>query len=124
VPALASRGVLPLLTQPYEGNITIIPPMGVDDLAELLRNPSRARLLHAMGVGERAAWPHISWIRVHCLVERTLDDCVHRVRQRLCDLAASRTASAARGGAAGGPGLGAGMRGASGSVLMAALPSF
>jgi len=96
LPSLAARGVLPFLTQPYEGDLTLMPPLGLEDFAKLLENPSQERVVAAILTGQRMTWPHIPWVRVNCLVEATLEACVRRLRRRLRDMAAS--ASEGRGG--------------------------
>ncbi|KAA0157242.1 hypothetical protein FNF29_00594 [Cafeteria roenbergensis] len=83
MPSLAARGVLPFLTQAYEGDLTLMPPLGPEDFAKLLENPSQERVRAAILTGQRMTWPHIPWVRVHCLIEATLEACVRRLRRRL-----------------------------------------
>lgn len=89
IPSLTGRGVLPFLTQAYEGDLTLMPPLGLEDFAKLLENPSQARVKEAIAVGQHMTWPHIPWLRVHCLVEATLDACLRRLRGRWAGLAAA-----------------------------------
>lgn len=57
------RGLLPLVTQAYEGDCTIVPKWTWEDLAGLLRNPTRERFDQAILVGQRATWEKLSWVR-------------------------------------------------------------
>jgi hypothetical protein len=41
--------------------------------------------MELLSVAERNTWPHIPRIRAHCLVEKTLDKCVQRLRQRITE---------------------------------------
>jgi predicted acylesterase/phospholipase RssA len=86
LPSITGRGVLPFLTQAYEGDLTLMPDLGLQDFAKLLENPSQDRVKEAIAVGQRMTWPHIPWLRVHCLVEATLDACLRRLRGRLAAL--------------------------------------
>lgn len=70
-------------SQKYQGDLTLIPRIGWVDVMQLLSNPSVDRLRHAVLEGRRMTWPHITWLRMHCLVEFTLEQCVHELRERL-----------------------------------------
>lgn len=69
--------------QKYQGDLTLMPRIGWVDVTQLLSNPSTDRLRHAVLEGRRMTWPHITWLRMHCLVEFTLEQCVHELRERL-----------------------------------------
>ncbi|TMW64494.1 hypothetical protein Poli38472_011374 [Pythium oligandrum] len=76
-------GVIPLITQKYEGDITICP---TDEFAMqyLLRtsltNPTRDTFAHIVKAGERACWPHISRVRTMCRIEFALERAVRYLR--------------------------------------------
>lgn len=76
-------GFIPLLTQKYEGDITICPTDNIS-LAKLLRiclvNPSRENFPEIVKAGERACWPHISRIRTMCRIEFALERAVRYLR--------------------------------------------
>jgi predicted acylesterase/phospholipase RssA len=94
-PSVTARGVLPFLTQPYEGDLTVMPPLGIRDFARLLENPTQERIQEAILTAQRATWPHIPWVRMHCLIEATLQACVSRLRQRWRIKAAEAESAAA-----------------------------
>eukprot|EP00127_Corallochytrium_limacisporum_P005931 Clim_evm8s215 gene=Clim_evmTU8s215 len=72
----------PIISQKYEGDITVVPDVSVTDIAAFLSNPNQDMLAHAIAVGERSTWPYISIIRTRCKIEVTLDTCIKFVRQR------------------------------------------
>ena len=45
------------------------------------QNPTEQEYLDLLRVAEANTWPFISRIRSHCLVEKTLDKCVQRLRE-------------------------------------------
>eukprot|EP01135_Chromosphaera_perkinsii_P008205 Nk52_evm27s1178 gene=Nk52_evmTU27s1178 len=73
----------PILTQKYQGDITIVPDIAFRDVLKYLSNPTKSTLIECMQAGERATWPYISIIRTHCKIELTLDACLKRVRKQL-----------------------------------------
>ncbi|KJE89682.1 hypothetical protein CAOG_08476 [Capsaspora owczarzaki ATCC 30864] len=70
----------PMLTQRYEGDITIVPDLGLLDLAKVLGNPNEKDLQHYLRLGERCTWPYIPIIQNRLQVELTLDACLQQVR--------------------------------------------
>ncbi|TYZ65836.1 hypothetical protein PybrP1_008083 [[Pythium] brassicae (nom. inval.)] len=76
-------GLIPLLTQKYEGDITICPTDKIS-LAELLRivliNPNAATYPDIVKAGERACWPFIARIRTMCRIEFALERAVRYLR--------------------------------------------
>lgn len=80
---LLDIGFIPLLTQKYEGDITICPTDKIS-LATLLRiclvNPTRETFPDIVKAGERACWPHISRIRTMCRIEFALERAVRYLR--------------------------------------------
>lgn len=87
-------GLVPVITQKYHGDITIAPDFSVTDLMTILDNPSPEEFQAKILQGERNTWPVLSVIRMHCMIELMLDDCVHSVQKRLNML--ERKVSAAR----------------------------
>ena len=69
-----------ILSQKYDGDITILPSVGIRDYTTLVTNPTRETLWDAVMRGERAAWPQMSIIRNHCQIEMELDECIYRLR--------------------------------------------
>ncbi len=76
-------GLVPLITQKYEGDRTIVPPMTPHDLAQLLVNPDVDRVNYCVKAGERATWPHATWLKNSLLIEITLDDAIKELRKTL-----------------------------------------
>ncbi|RLN71997.1 hypothetical protein BBJ28_00024038 [Nothophytophthora sp. Chile5] len=76
-------GLVPLLTQKYEGDITICPTDKIPAttlLRTVLSNPTRETFPDIVLVGERACWPFISRIRTMCRVEFALERAVRYLR--------------------------------------------
>ncbi|KAF1335984.1 Patatin-like phospholipase, partial [Globisporangium splendens] len=76
-------GLIPLLTQKYEGDITICPTDKIS-LANLLRivlaNPTPETYPEIVKAGERACWPYIARIRTMCRIEFALERAVRYLR--------------------------------------------
>lgn len=76
-------GLIPLLTQKYEGDITICPTDKIS-LAHLLRivltNPNAETYPEIVKAGERACWPYIARIRTMCRIEFALERAVRYLR--------------------------------------------
>eukprot|EP00500_Bicosoecida_sp_ms1_P003676 CAMPEP_0203813622 /NCGR_PEP_ID=MMETSP0115-20131106/4822_1 /ASSEMBLY_ACC=CAM_ASM_000227 /TAXON_ID=33651 /ORGANISM="Bicosoecid sp, Strain ms1" /LENGTH=782 /DNA_ID=CAMNT_0050722497 /DNA_START=139 /DNA_END=2484 /DNA_ORIENTATION=+ len=79
----AGRWLVPVLTQRYEGDVTIVPPFALRDVTKLLTNPTRKAFYRYIDIGERCTWEKIPRLYTRCLVEFTLDECVRRLRARL-----------------------------------------
>lgn len=76
------KGVLPLITQKYHGDITLTPDIRLADLKGLLQNPNEETFLDARLRGERMTWPKLSTIRRRCSIEFMLSDCISALRDR------------------------------------------
>ncbi|KAI9592357.1 acyl transferase/acyl hydrolase/lysophospholipase [Syncephalis fuscata] len=74
-----------ILSQRYEGDITIIPDIAWSQFPHLLVNPSDEMMTESMLRGERATWPKIAIIRNHCQIELTIDEIIYRLRLRRFD---------------------------------------
>eukprot|EP00276_Gloeochaete_wittrockiana_P017150 CAMPEP_0184338866 /NCGR_PEP_ID=MMETSP1089-20130417/7481_1 /TAXON_ID=38269 ORGANISM="Gloeochaete wittrockiana, Strain SAG46.84" /NCGR_SAMPLE_ID=MMETSP1089 /ASSEMBLY_ACC=CAM_ASM_000445 /LENGTH=1055 /DNA_ID=CAMNT_0026665711 /DNA_START=214 /DNA_END=3378 /DNA_ORIENTATION=- len=85
VPRVVS-GFLPIVTQRYEGDITIVPSMTMDDYKNIFTNPSKELLEKATLESMRNTWPKLAIIRSHCRVEITLDECW----RKLCAMSEAR----------------------------------
>ncbi|KAH9101798.1 hypothetical protein LEN26_013873 [Aphanomyces euteiches] len=76
-------GLVPLLTQTYEGDITISIASQVSFLQmvkQVLTNPSPSHFHELVLAGERSVWPHLSRIRAMCRVEFALERAVRYLR--------------------------------------------
>lgn len=78
VPRVVSS-LFPHMTQPYEGDVTLMPEVNVRDLMGLFTNPTIEVVRDFIQRGERAMFPKLERVRLQCLVERTLDSCVDTV---------------------------------------------
>lgn len=110
----ASR-VLKLLSQPWEGDITMVLPASSFSTLKAIVNLSRDDLLRSLAEGQRAAWSKLSAIAANCDIEVTLDESLRfvtaaarreraRIRRR-----ASYVALPHAGAAGGGGGMRAGI---------------
>lgn len=73
-----------ILSQQYSGNITILPDFSMlNQLYELLRNPSRSFLLRETTLGARATWPKLSMIKNSCGQEFLLDKAITYLQTKL-----------------------------------------
>lgn len=76
-------GMIPLLTQKYEGDITICPTEKVPFVvlgSTVLANPTEESYARILKAGEQACWPHISRIRTMCRLEFALERAVRYLR--------------------------------------------
>eukprot|EP00178_Gracilaria_changii_P013940 TRINITY_DN3933_c0_g1_i1.p1 TRINITY_DN3933_c0_g1~~TRINITY_DN3933_c0_g1_i1.p1 ORF type:complete len:907 (+),score=123.19 TRINITY_DN3933_c0_g1_i1:5504-8224(+) len=71
--------IFPHFMQPYAGDVTIMPDVRLFDLRGLLRNPSTETVKDYVRRGEMQTFPFVDRIRLHCLIERTLDKSVEEV---------------------------------------------
>ncbi|KAH3668149.1 hypothetical protein OGAPHI_001903 [Ogataea philodendri] len=72
-----------ILSQPYSGDITILPEIRLTEMNKLLVNPTPEFLLDALVRGARATWPKVSIIKNHCSLEFSLDKAIAKIRSRL-----------------------------------------
>ena len=80
---LLGKGLLPLLTQKYEGDVTLVPRWGMNDLFELFKDPDKKRFDACKLEGERITWPKIEQLKQECQVERVMDLCTKQLRLKL-----------------------------------------
>jgi TAG lipase/steryl ester hydrolase/phospholipase A2/LPA acyltransferase len=83
---LLGKSVVPILTQKYTGDITIMPPLTFKGMVTILSNPTNEEYLEDLKFGERMTWPHISRMRLHVAIEFLLDDCRQSCRRQLARL--------------------------------------
>ncbi|GJD09851.1 Triacylglycerol lipase SDP1L [Galdieria sulphuraria] len=88
VPWIVSS-IFPVLTQPFEGDVTIMPGLGLSDIIHLFSNPTEEEIQEYIRLGEYYTFPKIDVVRHHTLIELTLDACVERVGKQLFDLSFS-----------------------------------
>lgn len=78
VPKLLTS-IFPHFMQPYAGDVTIMPDVRLSDLTKLLRNPTAESVQGFIRRGEIQTFPFLDRIRLHCLIEQTLDKSVEYV---------------------------------------------
>jgi TAG lipase/steryl ester hydrolase/phospholipase A2/LPA acyltransferase len=107
----ASR-LLKLLSQPWEGDVTMVLPVATLSMIKAVVNLSVEDIMRALSEGQRAAWAKLSAISANCDIEVTLDSCLRQVtaaaRRQRSRAERRASAAAALGGGAGGGGGGAG----------------
>lgn len=109
----ASR-VLKLLSQPWEGDVTMVLPASSISTLKAVVNLSREDLLRSLAEGQRAAWVKLSAIAANCDVEVTLDESLRQVTtsaRRARARLHRRASSAALANLGAGGGSGGAMRG-------------
>ena len=80
---LLGKGLLPLLTQKYEGDVTLVPRWGINDLFELFKDPDESRFNACKLEGERITWPKLEQLKQECQVEYVMDQCTKSLRLKL-----------------------------------------
>ena len=71
--------VLKLLSQPWEGDITMVLPASSFSTLKAVVNLSKDDLLRSLAEGHRAAWAKLPAIAANCDIEVTLDACLRSV---------------------------------------------
>eukprot|EP00002_Diphylleia_rotans_P036215 TRINITY_DN7959_c0_g1_i1.p1 TRINITY_DN7959_c0_g1~~TRINITY_DN7959_c0_g1_i1.p1 ORF type:complete len:575 (+),score=113.28 TRINITY_DN7959_c0_g1_i1:46-1770(+) len=77
--------ILPILTQPYMGDITIIPKPAFSDYIKVVSNPSISFVSSCTTLAERNTWPKVSLIQNMMLVEQCLEKCVRKLRRAISE---------------------------------------
>lgn len=70
-----------LMTQQWEGDVTVSVPGFFYSLEKLITNPTPAQLMEAVHQGEQAMWEKLSAVDCNCAVEVELDRCLARLTQ-------------------------------------------
>lgn len=81
--------LLSLMSQPYVGDITIVPKLTINDVINILAPSTPRSVKEAIDKGERATWPYISMIKNRCAVELALEEILYDLR---CTLVADSAA--------------------------------
>ena len=76
---LGASRLLKLLSQPWEGDITMVLPASSISSLKAVVNLSRGDLLRSLAEGQRAAWSKLSAIAGNCDIEVTLDEVLRQV---------------------------------------------
>jgi predicted acylesterase/phospholipase RssA len=65
--------LLSILSQRYDGDVTIVPDIAISDWVTLLSNPDKQFIKRAILRGEKSTWPKLSIIRNQMSIEMKLD---------------------------------------------------
>jgi len=74
---------LGVMSQTYQGHITIVPELSMNDYAQLLANPTPEWIRECILKSERNTWCLLSMIKHHTAIEVELDAAVQRLRGKL-----------------------------------------
>lgn len=71
-----------VLSQKYDGDITILPDISWVPLAQILANPTQQFMTRATREGERATWPKLDRIKNSVSIELALDACIKEMQTK------------------------------------------
>jgi len=91
-----------IISQKYQGDITIVPPVAALDYISLMKNPDHTELQKKVKLAEKASWQsklprlvnpslpshtplfsaELSIIEMHCRTEKVIDGILYRLRIR------------------------------------------
>jgi len=74
-----------IISQKYQGDITIVPPVTANDYIGIMTNPDHSELIQKIKKAERATWEKLSIIEMHCKTEKAIDSILYRLRVRLLE---------------------------------------
>ena len=78
---LGERGrSLTLLTQSWEGDVTIVMPATMKQYRGLIFNPTKSEYMFAFRQGQQNTWPKLHVIDANMRIEQCLDGCVAALR--------------------------------------------
>ena len=76
---LGASKFLKLLSQPWEGDVTMVLPVTTLSAVKAVINLSKDDVLLALSEGQKATWKQLSSIAANCNIEVTLDECLRQV---------------------------------------------
>lgn len=68
------NGYISVLSQPYTGDINILPPRRFTNIMKILSLRSIEEIIELVTDGEKSTWPRIEQIRIQCRISGVLDD--------------------------------------------------
>lgn len=85
---LGDRGVALLVdklhsvvSQPYQGDINIVPPRQPRNVLKILANATPADVAEFIRMGEMTTWPKIEMIKNATMISRTINECLGRLKE-------------------------------------------
>jgi len=72
-----------ILSQGYQGDITVFPPLRMKDFLNIMTNPSEEEVLRKISVTQRAAWANLSIVEMHCRTEKQIDTILYQLRVKM-----------------------------------------
>jgi hypothetical protein len=99
LPTCFPSKVLTLVSQTWEGDITVVLPYEYCQVGKAIINPTQESLLEAIHSGERCTWEKLAAIQCNCSIEMTLDQCLNivvaseRQRRRAAQMASAPACS-------------------------------
>lgn len=83
LPRVSGADFSNLWTQSFEGNLTILPVIRIDNLFKILSDPSEDRMALFMSDGEKATWPSVTAISNRVRIEQCIGRLLHQSRQSI-----------------------------------------
>lgn len=77
------KGIIPVVNQKYEGDITIVPHFNLKDYFNIISNPNQAIIGECIRIGMIGTRPKMSHIHNALKIEMTLEKCVAKLRKQL-----------------------------------------
>jgi len=78
----ASGQMHAMLSQRYQGDITLFPKYKLTHYARALSNPTNEFISELMLQGERATWPKLAMIHTHAKISKTLEQCISDLKRQ------------------------------------------
>lgn len=79
----ASGQLYSMLSQRYQGDVTLSPSYSLKHYARVISNPSSDFISELMLQGERATWPRLAMINTHAKISRTLEQCISDLKNQV-----------------------------------------
>ena len=79
LPTWVPRSWLEHLSQPWEGDITIVPSDPLLHMKSVVSTPTPKDIVAIFKMGEVSTWRKMSAVQCNCGIELTLDECLHKV---------------------------------------------
>jgi TAG lipase/steryl ester hydrolase/phospholipase A2/LPA acyltransferase len=74
------KNFINIASQKYSGDITLYPAVELAEFFEILTNPTESKFFSCMRKAELYTFRQLAYVRNHCEIEFTLDECVRKIR--------------------------------------------